>query len=385
MTIRIVGLEDLFVVRSSKRVLKSEWRTSGVPFFRGREVTALAQSGTVNNQIFISEEHYRSLAQSYGVPKTDDILVTAIGTIGNTYIVQAGDRFYFKDASVLWLEKKVEVNSRYVRYWFASNSFREQLPIGNGATVDTLPIQALSRMKIELPNLAEQQRIVAKLDEVDAGLRILSECLEAELLRSAQVRLSATDNLMLRAGGNKITLGSACEVIAGQSPEGIHYNQNGVGEPFYQGKKEFGDRFVGAATTWTTRVTKQANSGDIVMSVRAPVGPVNILRSSACIGRGLAAIRPRSGVDRDFIYYQLQAMQNQIAGTEGAIFASINKGQIEALPIWLPPLAEQRRIVAKIEDLQSVCAEVSANIVRRKSKTVELRQSVLAAAFRGEL
>lgn len=149
------------------------------------------------------------------------------------------------------------------------------------------------------------------------------------------------------------TLGSACEVIAGQSPEGSHYNHDGVGEPFYQGKKEFGDRYVGAATTWTTRVTKQAKSGDIVMSVRAPVGPVNILRSSACIGRGLAAIRPQSGVDRDFIFYQLQAMQSQIAGTEGAVFASINKGQIEALPIWLPSLAEQQRIVAKIDDVEA--------------------------------
>jgi len=177
------------------------------------------------------------------------------------------------------------------------------------------------------------------------------------------------------------TLGSACEVIAGQSPEGIHYNQNGVGEPFYQGKKEFGDRFVGVATTWTTRVTKQANSGDIVMSVRAPVGPVNILRSSACIGRGLAAIRPRSGVDRDFIYYQLQAMQNQIAGTEGAVFASINKSQIEALPIWLPPLVEQQRIVAKLEALLPEIEHGLSLVAQAQAKNDDVVLSSLAEMF----
>ncbi len=86
-------------------------------------------------------------------------------------------------------------------------------------------------------------------------------------------------------------LGDLADVIAGQSPEGSFYNSSGDGLAFYQGKKDFGDKFIGRPTTWTTRVTKVALEGDVLMSVRAPVGPVNFATEKACIGRGLAAIR----------------------------------------------------------------------------------------------
>ncbi len=88
-------------------------------------------------------------------------------------------------------------------------------------------------------------------------------------------------------------LGEVCEVIAGQSPEGRFYNTQGNGLPFYQGKKEFTEKFIGSPTTWTTKITKVALKDDILMSVRAPVGPVNFATEKICIGRGLAAIRAK--------------------------------------------------------------------------------------------
>jgi type I restriction enzyme S subunit len=100
-----------------------------------------------------------------------------------------------------------------------------------------------------------------------------------------------------------VPLGTVAEVIAGQSPEGIYYNTNGEGTPFYQGKKEFGDRFLGAPTTWTTKITKLAQHGDILMSVRAPVGPINFSTQQVCIGRGLASIRASELVDKNFLFY----------------------------------------------------------------------------------
>ena len=77
------------------------------------------------------------------------------------------------------------------------------------------------------------------------------------------------------AGWEQATLGIVCEVIAGQSPKGSNYNNSGDGLPFYQGKKEFGDRYLGAPTKWTTQITREATAGDVLMSVRAPVGPIN--------------------------------------------------------------------------------------------------------------
>mgnify|MGYP001352672074 CR=1 FL=1 len=162
-------------------------------------------------------------------------------------------------------------------------------------------------------------------------------------------------------GAEEAPLGAHAQVIAGQSPDGQFYNQDGNGLPFYQGKKDFGDWELQPPTKWTTRVTKEALPGDILMSVRAPVGPVNFTREKVCIGRGLAAIRCRNGLDADYLFYQLLGMQGRIAGKEGAVFASISKAEIEALPIVAPHLSEQRRIVAILDEAFEAIAIAKAN------------------------
>src|SRR3990167_2199271 len=137
----IKKLGEIYKIGSSKRVLKSEWKTNGVPFYRGREVTRLAADGFVDNELFISEDHFAELSKEYGVPEADDIVITAIGTIGNAHVVRKSDRFYFKDASVLWMKRIADVSSEFIRFWLKSALFFEQLDRGNGATVDALTIQ----------------------------------------------------------------------------------------------------------------------------------------------------------------------------------------------------------------------------------------------------
>ena len=170
MTRHKAALGKLFDIGSSKRVLQSQWRNEGVPFYRGREITKLASDGFVDNELFISEDQYREYAEKYGVPQCDDIMITAIGTIGNSYIVKEGDRFYFKDASVLWLKKVAEVSSDFINFWLKSPVFFDQLDRGNGATVDTLTIQKLKSVIVDLPSLPEQKRIVTILDEAFDGI-----------------------------------------------------------------------------------------------------------------------------------------------------------------------------------------------------------------------
>ncbi len=169
-----VKLGDVYSIGSSKRVLKSEWRNIGIPFYRGREITSLSKKGFVDNDLYISIEHYEGLIKKYGVPIENDILITAIGTIGSSYIVQRNDKFYFKDGSVLWLQKKTDILSEYVNYWIRSQLFKSQLDKGNGTTVDTLTISKLTNLSLPLPPLPEQQRIVAKLDstftEIDTAI-----------------------------------------------------------------------------------------------------------------------------------------------------------------------------------------------------------------------
>lgn len=180
-------------------------------------------------------------------------------------------------------------------------------------------------------------------------------------------------------------LGEVCQVIAGQSPEGKYYNNSGKGLPFYQGKKEFTEKYIGKPTTWTTNTTKEAHRGDILMSVRAPVGPINFSTETICIGRGLAAIRATDLVDKEFLFSYLLMNEKEIVGNTGAVFNSINKSQIENISIPLPPLPEQKRIVAKLEALSLEIKKLEVIYKKKLSDLDELKKSILHEAFNGEL
>ena len=185
----------------------------------------------------------------------------------------------------------------------------------------------------------------------------------------------------MKSGWQTKTLGDVTEVIAGQSPEGSFYNTSGDGLPFYQGKKEFGEKFIGPPTTWTSRTTKIALEGDVLMTVRAPVGPVNFATEKSCIGRGLAAIRSGNSLDKDFLFYFLLSKQDEISGTEGAVFASINKAEIEKIRIAVPPLPEQQRIVRILDEAFEGIATATANAEKNLQNARALFESYLEAVF----
>ena len=185
----------------------------------------------------------------------------------------------------------------------------------------------------------------------------------------------------MKKGWQTKKIGDVCAVIAGQSPEGKFYNSEGKGLPFYQGKKDFGEKFIEAPTNWTTQTTKVAREGDILMSVRAPVGPVNFATEEICIGRGLAAIRSGSELNREFLFYQLLHLQPEISGKEGAVFASINKSEIEALPFAFAPLAEQQRIVGLLDEAFEGLATAKANAEKNLQNARALFESHLQSVF----
>lgn len=151
-----------------------------------------------------------------------------------------------------------------------------------------------------------------------------------------------------------VTLGEVCEVISGQSPEGKFYNDIAEGVPFYQGKTEFTEIYLGKPKKWTTVVTKMSSKNDIVMSVRAPVGPVNIVTEDICIGRGLAAIRCSCKIQYKYLFYVLKQMEDEIQGDKGAAFSSINRKQIEQIKFPLPPISVQEEIIAELESYQKI-------------------------------
>ena len=165
-------------------------------------------------------------------------------------------------------------------------------------------------------------------------------------------------------------LGEVATIVAGQSPPGHTYNQNGEGLPFFQGKADFGEIHP-IARKWCVAPRKIAEAGDILISVRAPVGPTNVAGERCCIGRGLAAIRPNeTRVLRDFVLWHIRRSEPAlVANGQGTTFSAIGKKDIESLPIPTPSLDEQRRIVgilnraAKIERLRTRGREIMREFI----------------------
>jgi len=175
------------------------------------------------------------------------------------------------------------------------------------------------------------------------------------------------------------------DVIMGQSPASKYYNFEGEGLPFFQGKTEFGE-FYPVAKKWCSKPNKIAKNNDILISVRAPVGPTNIANQKCCIGRGLAAVRPLSELPHKYILYFLRSIEQQIEsmGT-GTTFKAISGQTLRNLPVPLAPPEQQTQIVEEIEKQFSRLDEAVANLKRVKANLKRYKASVLQAAVTGKL
>ncbi|MEM2125996.1 MAG: restriction endonuclease subunit S [Candidatus Methanosuratincola sp.] len=168
-------------------------------------------------------------------------------------------------------------------------------------------------------------------------------------------------------------LGSVAEIIMGQSPPGSTYNENGNGLPFYQGVVDFGTRYP-TPRVYCSEPTRIAEPGDILFSVRAPIGRINIASERCCIGRGLAAIRLKHSQDRTFVEYALKGMSNQwdIFEEGGSVFGNARKEDLQSLEIiW--PAPEIRRAIAHI--LGTLDDKIELN--RRMNQTLDAMAQAL--------
>lgn len=197
--------------------------------------------------------------------------------------------------------------------------------------------------------------------------------------------LSKIENYVLPLGWIKCCLPDFTHIVMGQSPTSDTYNKSGKGMPFFQGKTEFGLLYP-TAVKYCTAPNKIALAGATLLSVRAPVGPTNLAAEICCIGRGLSAIHPTDNISPMFILYLLRSIETDLSkeGT-GSTFSAINKQFIEDMEFGLPPLAEQHRIVAKIEELFSELDKGMENLKAARAQLKIYRQALLKHAFEGKL
>nr|WP_315479058.1 restriction endonuclease subunit S [uncultured Rhodoferax sp.] len=391
------SLGELFRVGSSKRVLQSQWQSEGVPFYRGREITLLAAEGFVNNALFISEDLYTEFAAKNGVPSAGDIMITAIGTIGNSYIVQNGDRFYFKDASVLWLKKTTDVSSEFINWWLKSPLFLDQLDRGNGATVDTLTIQKLQAVTVDLPQLPEQQRIVTLLDEAFDGIATARANAEQNLQNARALFESHLQTVFSQRGdGWKLKTLEEISTTFGRG-KSRHRPRNepklyGGKYPFVQtGDIRSADHFITEySQTYSEAGLAQSKlwpKGTICITIAANIAETAILGFDACFPDSVIGVVPNPDVaDIGFVEYLLQSFKARIQSLgKGSAQANINMGTFESERFPFPLVTEQKQIVEKLDALSEDVQRLESLYQRKLAALDALKKSLLHQAFSGQL
>jgi type I restriction enzyme, S subunit len=155
-------------ITSSKRIYAKEYMSSGVPFYRGKEISLKSKNEIISEPIFITRDRFEEIKKRFGAPKAGDILMTAVGTIGNLYIVKNNEEFYFKDGNVLWFRKFDNLNSAWLYYWLLSTDGKRELAkciIGSSQSAYT--IDNLSKLKIPQIKLPTQERIASAIKNYD--------------------------------------------------------------------------------------------------------------------------------------------------------------------------------------------------------------------------
>lgn len=252
----------------------------------------------------------------------------------------------------------------------------------------------------ELKNKILQLAIQGKLlpqDDNDIPASLLLEEIKKEkeqLIKEKKIKnekplpeITEEEKLFkIHKGWEWVRLGDIANIIMGQSPDSTSVSESNNGIEFHQGKTSFGKVFIQESRVCCTKPTKIAIDGDLLLSVRAPVGTLNITDREICIGRGLAAIRSLHKIETKFYYYSIMAFESElIKKATGTTFLAVSANVIKELLIPLPPLKEQQRIVEKIDELFAIIDELNENKEAMLKNISDTRNKVLQLAVQGKL
>lgn len=334
------------------------------------------------------------------LPK-NTIVITSRGTVGNTCLLPYPMAF---NQTCYGLIAKEGVDSLFLFYKL--KTLLEKInSLSYGTVFDTITKRTFDDLKILLPPLPEQKKIASILSTLDDKIELNNQ-MNATLETIGQAifkhwfidfefpnekgkpyKSSGGEMVYSEELGKEIpkewksgVLGEICNVNMGQSPPSKTYNEEGVGIPFYQGVRDFGFRFL-TVSVYCSEPKKIANEGDVLLSVRAPVGEVNVAMGTCCIGRGVSAIRLKEG-GNNFTHYLIKKIKSDWIQYEGGTtFASINKEDILNFPVIIPP----KKVIDGFNDLVSPIDKQILSNTKESHYLSQIRDALLPKLMSGEI
>ncbi|MCW8899064.1 MAG: restriction endonuclease subunit S [Gammaproteobacteria bacterium] len=347
----------------------------------------------LNTVRYVEEETFKVWTRR-SKPQYGDVIFTREAPVGDVGRFTSNDTNVFLGQRLFHYRPNPDLlDWQYLAYVLQSEAVQGWVHgIAFGATVPHIKVDDAENLKIPCPPIDVQKRIGSILSAYDdliennlSRIKLLEEMMQityeewfVRLKYPGHESKSIDPESGLPEEWHNSKLGDSCTLIMGQSPKSEYYNYEELGIPFHQGVKDFGNRFP-INTCWTTEGKRTAIAGDILFSVRAPVGRLNVALEAMVLGRGLSAIRHKGG-SQSFLFYQLQNIffkEDMMGG--GAIFASVTKNDMLKINLTFP----SEDIQEKFDVLASSADEIILALFKQNQYLKEARDILLPRLMKG--
>ena len=361
---------------------------------------SLSPTNIIDGEINVDKCSYISWNKYYESPEImifkNDILIVKTGSsYGRTALVKEVKHQMTINPQFVVL-KNININPIYLSYYIKSKTFQNQISsIVVGSAIPTLSQKNLANLYLKIQGSQTQQEIAGILSSLDAKIETNNK-LNEKMEEMAQAIFKSwfvdfepfkdkpfheTELGMIPEGWEVGSLSDIATITMGQSPCGTSYNENGEGIIFYQGRTEFGFRFP-SIRLYTTAPSRFAEVGSTLMSVRAPVGDINMALLRCCIGRGVASIKSNCDCD-SYIYYLMKSLKKRfdIYNGEGTVFGSVGRDTLRGLLITIPPSS----VISDFEmNISKIDSRIKTNELESQ-RLASLRDTLLPRLMSGEL
>lgn len=394
----ITRLGEVFDIGSSKRVFQSQWRTSGIPFYRARDIVGFVKGEDAVGGLFIDPELYEEFKRTYGVPGIDDLLVTGVGTLGKVYRVTDSHPFYFKDGNIIWLKTKGVADSRYIEQLFVSGQLDEQVfDTADGSTVGTYTITSARKTVVVLPSLPEQRRIADALGSIDKLIDNLTRRIEKKrLVKQGVMQELLTGKKRLpgfKGEWSTRTIGSMGELFKGS---GLSKDKVGL-----YGRHKcilYGDLFtqyrLQVKTCFGTTDSDEgllSRKGDVLVPGSTTTEGID-LATAACVyedgirlGGDIIVIRNAyDKFDPLFLAAEISLVNREAVAdvAQGTTIVHLHPAQLSSIRYFVPDdVAEQRAIAEVLSDMDAEIAKLEA----KRDKYIDIKRGVMNDLLTGKV